>query len=421
MTKNHTHEPMASAAHGLNVPDFERHPPGAILRDFEALLDLIGEQGLPLTPGHLFAMKTLETINQRLARPLELGLKRAQQKSYPHINGLYLVLRASGLGLIDTASKKPRLHLDPVVLASWCSLNAAERYFALLKAWWGRSSEEIIGERQTWGGDASMKIVTFFDRLRETGELSYETAQDADVLRYSPGLHHLALLELFGFVELRAMPPEHGKGWQAARVALTAWGRALLSDLADYMRLPWTLEAESAIPALSDVEFFDALARFERWSRPLREQIANWRKELEIPEEHFQPGRHLIKVALEKDCWRRIAVGGDIGLDTLAATILAAFDFDDTDHLYRFSYKDRFGRTLEIDHPDLAGESECVADEVKVGDLALCEGMRIGFLFDFGDAWRFELLVERIDVESASHELEILEAHGTAPAQYGGW
>jgi hypothetical protein len=140
---------------------------------------------------------------------------------------------------------------------------------------------------------------------------------------------------------------------------------------------------------------------------------------MEIPEAPFQPGLHLFKVAFGADCWRRIAIEGEFGLEALAATILAAFGFNDTDHLYRFSYLDRFGNPIEIDHPCLASESAYLADEVVVGDLALCDGMRVGFLFDFGDAWRFNLLVERVDSEPASQEPEALEMHGTAPAQYG--
>ena len=50
----------------LDAPDFERQAPGTILRDFDALLDLIGDQGLPVTPGHLLTLKTLETINRVL-------------------------------------------------------------------------------------------------------------------------------------------------------------------------------------------------------------------------------------------------------------------------------------------------------------------------------------------------------------------
>jgi hypothetical protein len=132
----------------LEDQDFDQGAPGTILQDFEALLHLMGDQGLPVTPAHLLAMSCLETINQNLTKPLQVRLKRALQKSYPHINGLYLLLRATGLGPIDTQIKKPRIRLDPLVLESWRSLNGAERYFALLKAWWGRASEEMLGERR---------------------------------------------------------------------------------------------------------------------------------------------------------------------------------------------------------------------------------------------------------------------------------
>ena len=57
------------------------------MQDFEALLSLMGDQGLPVTPSHLLALKSLETINRSLIHPLELGLKRAVQKSYPPVNG----------------------------------------------------------------------------------------------------------------------------------------------------------------------------------------------------------------------------------------------------------------------------------------------------------------------------------------------
>ncbi len=152
------------------------------------------------------------------------------------------------------------------------------------------------------------------------------------------------------------MPSVEGKGWQPEWIGLTEWGRSLLGHLADFMRQPWESEAKSDMPILDAGDFFDPLARFEHWSRLVRPQIPDWRQELEIPEPPFQPGQHLFKVSLGAGCWRRIAIGGETDLDALADTILAAFDFDDTDHLYRFSYRDHFGGTIEIDHPDLAGD-----------------------------------------------------------------
>ena len=71
--------------------------PGTILRDFDVLLEFVGEGGLPVTGTHLLPSRVLPEIDARLTHPLQLRLKRPQQKSYPHINGLYLLVRASGL------------------------------------------------------------------------------------------------------------------------------------------------------------------------------------------------------------------------------------------------------------------------------------------------------------------------------------
>ncbi|MGH9903869.1 MAG: hypothetical protein ACRD68_18830 [Pyrinomonadaceae bacterium] len=39
-----------------------------------------------------------------LKKPHRIGLKRPQQKSYPRVNGLYLLLRASGSGATSWAT-----------------------------------------------------------------------------------------------------------------------------------------------------------------------------------------------------------------------------------------------------------------------------------------------------------------------------
>lgn len=97
MKKIHTFELMPEEIKRFKARDFERRPPGTLRRDFEILLRLIGDQGMPVTPAHLFTMNCLQTISRSLTHPLELRLKRAAQKSYPYINGLYLLLRATGI------------------------------------------------------------------------------------------------------------------------------------------------------------------------------------------------------------------------------------------------------------------------------------------------------------------------------------
>jgi hypothetical protein len=405
----------------LESQDFEQRAPGTVVQDFEILLSLMGDQGLPVTPSHLLAIKSLETINRSLTHPLDLGLKRAVQKSYPPVNGLYLLLRATGLALIDANLKKPRLKLDPQLMQSWRSLNAAERYFALLKAWWGRATEEIIGERGSLGGEILANTLAFIQRFPKAGTLMVKAPHDVETLRYHPGLHNLALLELFGLLDIRLGSLAEGRGWRPERLRLTDWGKALLGSYADFLQQPPDQEEEAAPPMLALRALFQPLECFESWSRTVRPHIEGWRKDLEVPEPPFQPGPHLFKVSLGTGCWRRIAIGGDSSLEALAATILDAFSFD-PDHLYRFSYKDRFGRSVEIHHPVSADDFDSAsAGNVRVGDLPLYQGMHIGFLFDFGDEWDFDIQTENVNVGSMIGQPQVLESHGEAPEQYGGW
>ena len=44
------------------------------------------------------------------------------------------------------------------------------------------------------------------------------------------------------------------------------------------------------------------------------------------------------------------------------------------------------------------------------------------FLFDFGDSWRFELKLERIDAPNeAARKPQLIDSAGEAPAQYRAW
>jgi len=125
--------------------------PGTILHDFDALLTFIEEQVPVVTPMHQLRRRTLPEINARMARPIELGLQRPLQKSYPHIHGLYMLVRASGLTYIQGTGKKPLLVVDREVHRMWKGLNPTEQYCTLLETWMLRGFAEIVVERrQPW-------------------------------------------------------------------------------------------------------------------------------------------------------------------------------------------------------------------------------------------------------------------------------
>src|SRR5262249_49108472 len=106
-------------------------------------------------------------------------------------------------------------------------------------------------------------------------------------------------------------------------------------------------------------------------------------------------------------------------LDDLANCILAAVDFDN-DHLYAFTYRDRFGAKVEASHPFC--DEGLSAAEVRIGELPLQPGQSMSWLYDFGDSWRFDIKLERIAPANPRRKAaKVLERHGKAPKQYPDW
>ncbi len=241
----------------LRSLEVSEHGPGTVLRDFLMLLSFVQERELAVSKTYqLLPFKVLPAINARLAQPIELGLKRPQLKSYPHIQGLYLLLRASGLGRIDGTSSKLVLSIDEAVYDSWNRLNPTERYFTLLETWLLRGHVGIVGER----GSPFRFIGNHFRecagllRLAQGEGLAIGDDDRAEwYYRYSLGLYGLALLEAFGFLSILHGQPHEGEGWQIEHVTSTPVGIAAF--------------------ALLGKEMFGDLARSSNWRRTLRNRL----------------------------------------------------------------------------------------------------------------------------------------------------
>jgi hypothetical protein len=378
--------------------------PGTIGRDFQTLIDFLQPNGAEVSGIHnLFPLKLLPELNARLSHPIETNLKRPQQKSYPYINGLYLLLRASGLSHVKHVGKKQILVLDEALLQSWTKLNPTERYFTLLEAWmiWGH--EEILGERYDPTGNL-FKCLRFWSRIPDKG-LTFAKYTDQNDLAYSPGIYNIALLDLFGFVSVKSGKAEAGKGWRITRVQRLPFGDAMLQLLfAIYGKKGFVWAAQSNV----NVTFGELQTDFN----PL---FPEWKNNLVLTQSEFSEGIYVFKVSLGK-AWRRIAIPAKLKLDWLSNSILDAFDFEN-DHLYEFRYKDRFGRSGQVSHPYC--ENSPSTAQVRVGELPLQPGDRMIFLFDFGDNWEFDVLLEEIQPPSAKiKKPKILEMQGEAPKQY---
>jgi hypothetical protein len=119
---------------------------------------------------------------------------------------------------------------------------------------------------------------------------------------------------------------------------------------------------------------------------------------------------------------RRVAMRGDQTLADLHLALQEAFEWAD-DHLYAFwldgVHWSRHG--VEFTHPGHARElddPQTRSARVRLGDLGLELGQKIAYLFDFGDQWRVELTVARVDADDGGAYPRLLESIGEAPPQY---
>jgi hypothetical protein len=398
----------------LRLLEVSERGPGTILRDFEALLSFVRKRELPVSKTYeLLPLKVLPEINARLAQPIELGLKRPQLKSYPHIQGLYLLLRASGLGRVEGTPSSPIMVIDEDVYRSWAGLNATERYFTLLETWLLRGQPEIVGERAgrfhfigSYFGDCASLLQIAGGEGLDIG--------DGDLAewyyRYRPGLYGIALLELFGFLSIVHGPPQEGEGWQMERVTSTPLGLAIFALLGK--------EVFSDFDKMLHLEEI-SLESFGALQPVVQPYVSAWQNNLVLPAWAFRKGVHIFKVSLGRGLWRRIAIPGALLLEDLAETIIGAFEFT-YDHLYRFSYRNRFGIETHAYHPYMDDGPR--ASEVRVGDVPLQEGQSMTYLYDFGDQWMFEVTLERVGPpDRAMKEPAILDVRGEAPEQYPSW
>lgn len=390
--------------------------PGTILRDFETLLTFIGVEGIQSKGKYrLFPMKSLDEINRKLVNPFQINMNRPQQKSYPNIHGLYLLLRSTGMLKIRKEKIKVFLVIDEKMLQRWKLLNPTEKYFTLLDAWMLRGSDEYIGEqtRRFTELPPLFKCERFIHSLNFKKHNITKNIYLMDSLRYSIGFHHLALLELFGIVSVLTDVSNKNRGWNIKSVHMTKFGGALMQLFSPIV--------DPLLTAVDDIRVGvgDEVSKLMPIVKPFFPEWHN-AKTIHTHEYEFKDGVYIFTVTLD-EVWVKISVTSTMLFEELSDAILAAFGFDHN-HLYRFIYRNQFGMEKWIVHPNMEDDGEPTTTEIAIGDLLLAPGDTIIYHYDFGDDWHFEMLLEKVKPPNKKQkEPEIIERHGDPPEQYPVW
>ncbi len=394
----------------------DENQPASILRNFEIFLNFVATNDLAASgKKELLPIKSLPDLNALLTKPFDIKLNRPVQKSFPNINGLFLLGRASGLLILQRRNKKTKLAIDQELLKIWQNLNPTERYFTLFEAWIVRSSNEMIGESDNISENLLDNLKYLFDEMQVKSLKYKDHANFFDYsLRYF-GLHNIALAEMFGWFEIKHKAGEKDKGWLIKQISSTDFGRAIFAVLQNIFR---KIEVEWRVLETADGIEIDP-NNFNLLQPIFQPFFPAWQNSFQLPPKEITEGIFVFKVSLNSKIWRRIAISSDDFLEDLHLVIQQVFAFDN-DHLYQFSFRNRFGATQCVTHP-MCNE-DFSADEFRINSLPLRIGEKMEYLFDFGDDWEFTIELEEVQPPNPKFSgAEIREVQGKSPKQYPDW
>ncbi len=374
----------------INIDEYE-----TIVENINRVIEHIQNNKILATKANrYFAIKHIKEINDILVNPIEIISARPAQKTYPNVNGIYLILRTMGILRFKVSKKEIVMGIDEDILENWKKLNSTEQYFMLLEFWLVRSyPKDTIGA---------------YDRLilRDVGDFftinrASSLKGTIELLDYFPEYYGLALYEMFGFITIETKKPKEKNSWNVTDIKV----RPLIKKLLPLISIN---EDETISLIFNPVK----LGFFRDKVQPY---FKEYKKILEYPKHKEIDGVYRLKISLGK-VYRTIEIDSKKSLDYLAYTILKQFNFEN-DHLHVFNFTDNFGKKISIGHYELS-ETDFCTDEYDIKNIPLGEQENFEFIFDFGNYWKFDILIEKIDEGRSLAEVELVKSHGEAPEQY---
>ncbi|MBU0994789.1 MAG: plasmid pRiA4b ORF-3 family protein [Proteobacteria bacterium] len=118
---------------------------------------------------------------------------------------------------------------------------------------------------------------------------------------------------------------------------------------------------------------------------------------------------YLLKIKLldiEPEIWRRFVVPGSITLDRLHDVIQVVMGWTDS-HLYQFM----IGKNLYTEYPE-SKEDGLECGNYRLDGLIKQKGRTFTYIYDFGDGWEHEILIEEKPYASQELRTEVVCLEG---------
>ena len=370
-----------------------------IVENINRVISYIQEHKVLATKGRqYFAIKHIKDLNAILIKPLDIFSLRPMQRSYPNINGIYLILRTMGMLSFKITKREIVMSINEELFKSWNSLNTTEQYFTLLENWliYSKPNETI---------EASNRALPLAEMIRFfTSGSTFSKIQMIESLSFSPEYYNLALAEMFGFIDISTVTPTKKVRWNIVDIKVKPLVKQILE----------LLKPEDNHMLMQLI--------FNPPERGYTKDIFNpyckdYKQTLHYPLTHDKNGIFRLKISLGK-VYRTIDISSEVDFENLASIILELFNFDN-DHLYEFRFINNFGQKESIKHPEVnLDDGKAWAYKFYLKDLPLEEQNSFTFIFDFGDWWEFDIFIEKIEEGKYIENVKLLKSVGEAPEQY---
>jgi hypothetical protein len=125
---------------------------------------------------------------------------------------------------------------------------------------------------------------------------------------------------------------------------------------------------------------------------------------------------YLLKIKLlhiKPQIWRKFVVPASISLERLHDVIQVVMGWQDS-HLHEFTINEQ----RYTEYPEYEEDGLCCA-EFRLGQLIKRKRTKFYYVYDFGDFWEHELVVEetRFDVSTLRNEVECLDGKRACPPE----
>jgi hypothetical protein len=119
-------------------------------------------------------------------------------------------------------------------------------------------------------------------------------------------------------------------------------------------------------------------------------------------------------VEIEPAIWRRFVVPANITLDRLHDVIQIVMGWTDS-HLHEFT----IGKKRYTEYPDEDLDDGLECGRYRLGDLIKQKGRKFYYLYDFGDYWMHELVIENSRYFPSAHDskLSCIEGERACPPE----